>query len=240
MIEPVSSQVNLVSRESLPQAAQRWLDRALPADYTFPTTILLEQEGSMDLRNGWTPFTASGVYKGNPLAFTWRARFPMTTGVWFLAEDGHEDSRGWGGIRWWGLIPMGKRTGSEVFASQMVRNLGELPWLPGFALTDTTLNWNEIDETTFEVVHRSEDEELLVRFDINQEGDVIRAYSPARVYDIPRGYADAPWYYNFSDHKEFNGVRMPGRAAATFEKSNGAWEYLRVKILSVKPETDAN
>jgi hypothetical protein len=238
MTDSVSSQVNLVSRDSLPQAAQRWLNRALPPDYTFPTTIVIEQEGSMDLRNGWTPFTASGVYKGNPLAFTWRARFPMATGIWFLAEDGHEDSRGWGGIRWWGIIPMGKRTDAEVFASQMVRNLGELPWLPGFALTDSTLIWNETDETTFEVIKKTEDEELLVHFEINQQGDVIRAYSPARVYDIPRGYAEAPWYYDFSDHQEFNGVRMPGSATATFEKSDGAWEYLKVKILSVTSGTD--
>jgi hypothetical protein len=233
MTDSDSTQVNLVSKDSLPQAAQRWLDRALPPNYTFPSTILIEQEGSMDLRNGWTPFTSSGVYKGSPLSFNWRARFPMLRGVWFLAEDGHEDGRGWGGARLWGIIPMGKRTDLEVFSSQMVRNLGELPWLPGFALTDSTLIWNETSETTFDVIKKTEETELLVQFDINQEGDVIRAYSPARVYDVPRGYAEAPWHYAFSEYQKFNGVWMPGSAVATFKKSDGPWEYLRVKITSI-------
>jgi hypothetical protein len=63
--------------------------------------------------------------------------------------------------------------------------------------------------------------------------DVIRTYSPSRVYDIPRGYEEAPWYYEFSDHQEFDGVWIPGTAVGTFEKRTGPWEYMRVKITSV-------
>jgi hypothetical protein len=223
----------LVPKDSLPAAAQRWLDKALPADYVPPTTINIEQEGSMDIRNGWTPFQASGIYKGSPLSFHWQARFQMGTGFWFLAEDGHQDGKGWGGAKLWGFIPLGKRTDEEVYASQLVRNLGELPWLPGFALTDPNLSWTDLSETTVEVRHSTDDGEIAVRFELNDKDDVIRAYSPSRVYDIPRGYAEAPWYYEFSDHQEFDGIWIPGTAVGTFDKSDGPWEYMRVEIKSV-------
>ena len=227
-----SNQVNLVSRASLPPAAQRWLERALPFDLNLPSSIRIEQEGSMDIRGRWTPFKASGRYKASPLSFNWRARFRMLPGVWIVAEDGYLGDQGWGSARLWGIIPMGKHTDSEVLISQMVRNLGELPWLPAFVLVDPSLTWTDTGETTFEVHSQAGDREVMVRFEINDQGDVIRAYSPARPYDVPSGYAEAPWYYEFSDHRDFGGVRIPAAAVATFEKSDGLWEYFRGRITS--------
>ncbi len=228
-----SNQVNLVSRAALPSAAQRWLDRALPKDLDFPSSIRIEQEGTMEIRGRWTPFKATGVYKVSPLSFNWRARFRMLPGVWIVAEDGHLDGQGWGSARLWGMIPMGKRTDPEVLTSQLVRNLGELPWLPSFVLADSTLTWVDAGDTAFEVRSSAGDQEISVRFDISDQGDVIRACSPSRPYDVPGGYAEAPWYYEFSDHREFGGVRIPAAAVATFEKGDGAWEYFRGRITSV-------
>ena len=60
-----------------------------------------------------------------------------------------------------------------------------------------------------------------MRFDINDQGDVIRASSPSRPYDVPDGFAEAPWYYEFSDHQDYNGVRIPAAAVATYDKEEG-------------------
>lgn len=234
-----SHQVNPVPRASLPTAVQRWLDRALPQDLDLPTSIRIEQEGTMEIRGRWTPFKATGVYKAPPLSFNWRARFRMLPGVWIVAEDGHQGGQGWGSARLWGVIPMGKRTDPEVLATQRVRNLAELAWFPSFVLADSTLTWTEAGETAFEVRSHAGDQEVMVRFEMNTQGDVIRAHSPSRPYDVPGGYAEAPWYCKFSDHREFGnhrrfgGVRIPATAVATFEKSEGPWEYFRGRITSV-------
>lgn len=220
-------------RASLPSAVRRWLDRALPQDINLPSTIRIEQQGTMEIRGTWTPFEASGVYTVSPLSFDWRARFRMLPGVWIIAEDGHQNGQGWGGSRLWGLIPMGRRTDPEVLTTQLIRNLGELAWLPSFALADSTLTWSDAGETGFEVHTSAGEQQVLVRFEINAQGDVIRAYSPARPYDVPGGYATAPWYYEFSDHREFGGVRVPAAAIATFEKEDGKWEYFRGRITSM-------
>lgn len=228
-----SNRTSLVSRDSLPPGARRWLDKALPADHVLPSSITIEQEGAMDIRGRWTPFEAIVFYRVSPLSFTWRARLRMLRGVWIVAEDGHQDGEGWGGAKLWGIIPMGKRTGSEVLASQFVRNLGELPWLPSFVLTDPGLKWSDAGDQAFEVRSEAGDREEMVRFEIDDEGDVVRAYSPSRFYDVPDGYAEAPWNYEFGDHREFSGVRIPASAVATFEMEDGPSEYFRGSITSV-------
>ena len=224
---------NPVSRTSLPVAAQRWLDTALPQHLDLPASILIEQEGTMDIRGKWTPFTAKGTYKASPLSFSWQASFRLLPGVWVVAEDGHLGGQGWGSSRLWGIIPMGKLTDSELLTIQLVRNLGELPWLPSFVLADPTLTWTDAGETAFEVRSTAGDREVRVRFDINDQGDVIRASSSSRPYDVPDGFAEAPWYYEFSDHQDYSGVRIPAAAVATYDKEEGPWEYFQGRITSV-------
>jgi hypothetical protein len=157
----------------------------------------------------------------------------MLPGVWIVAEDGHQEGQGWGGARLWGILPMGKRTDPEVLVSQVVRNLGELPWFPSFALADSGLTWIEAGATSFEVRSRAAGRGVQVRFDINDEGDVVRAYSPARPYDVPGGFAEAPWSYEFRDHGQFDGVRIPATAVARFEEAGAPREYLRLRIRSL-------
>ena len=225
-----------VPRAALPGAAQRWLDAALPQDLELPATIRLEQEGSMEIRGEWSPFTARGIYKAPPLSFNWQARFQILPGVWIVAEDGHRDGQGWGSARLWGLIPMGKSTDPEVLATQLVRNLAELAWLPAFALADPALDWTDAGDSACVVKSHAGDWEALVRFEINEAGDIVRATSPARPYDVPGGYAEAPWHYAFSEHRDYGGVRIPAAGVATFEKPGGDWEYFRGMLTSVTYE----
>jgi hypothetical protein len=128
---------------------------------------------------------------------------------------------------------MGKRTDPEVLVSQVVRNLGELPWFPPFVLADPSLSWVDAGPASFEVRSQAAGRDVRVRFDINDEGDVVRAYSPARPYDVAGGFAEAPWSYDFHDHGRFSGVRIPATAVAAFEKGGEPQEYLRIRIRSI-------
>jgi hypothetical protein len=223
----------LVSRASLPPVVQKWLDRALPEGLDVAASVRVEQEGEMEIRGRWAPFTATGIYEAPPLSFKWRARFQMLPGVWIVAEDGHRAGQGWGGARLWGFLPIGQRTDPEVLASQMVRTLGELPWCPSLVLAAPSLTWSEAGPLSFEVRSRAGEREVQVHFDISEQGDVVRAHSRSRLYDVPGGYAEAPWRYEFGEHREFSGVLMPATAVASFEKDGRPEEYLRAGIRSV-------
>jgi hypothetical protein len=186
----------------------------------------------MDIRGKWMAFTAETRYQAHPPAFVWKARFSMLPGVWLVAEDGHDAAKGWGGAKLWGLIPMGGRKGPEVSAMQLVRSLAELPWKPQFALAVSTLEWHDAGDAAFDVHTRVGDLEASVRFELDGEGDIVRA-SGKRHYDVPDGFVEAPWGYDLSDHRGYGGVRMPASAVATYNKPDGPWEYWRGRITSV-------
>jgi hypothetical protein len=216
---------------------QRWLDRALLQAFAQPSGVRVQQEGSMEVRGNWTPFAAEGSYRVSPLSFEWKARLQMLPGVWIVAEDGHRDGQGWGGARLWGIVPMGRRTDPPVLITQVVRNLAELVWTPSFALADESLSWTDVGENAFEVRTQAGGREVMVRFEINDAGDMVQAWSPARPYDVPGGFEEAPWGVVFGDHQEYGGIRAPGSAVATYEKDDGPWEYMRVKVTAIVPET---
>jgi hypothetical protein len=154
-------------------------------------------------------------------------------GVWITAEDGHLDGQAWGRAKLWGAIPMGERTDPEVLTTQLVRNLAELAWLPAFVLAESTLRWSDAGESAFEVRTIAGNREVMVRFEVDDEGDVTRAYSPFRPYDVPGGYAEAPWQYDFGDHRDFGTMRIPARGVASFAKAGEPREYFRGRVTSV-------
>ena len=51
-----------------------------------------------------------------------------------------------------------------------------------------------------------------------------------RPYDVPEGFEDAPWRYDFGDHRDFDGVRIPASVVATYDLPDDPWEYLRAEI----------
>ena len=230
--EEVKSRMS-VDRSALPANARRWIDRCLPDVAEVPDQVLNTQRGEIDVRGKWLNFTATTVYDRQPFAFRWKAKIRIAPGAWAVAEDGHDGSKGWGGAKLWGVIPMGGRKGPEVFEMQFVRSLAELPWAPHFALAMPDLTWNDTGETTFEVRTAAAGQELAVSFELDDEGQIVRATS-TRPYDVPGGFEEAPWRCEFSNYRTFDGARVPGSAVATYEKPDGDWTYWRGEVTSMQ------
>jgi hypothetical protein len=217
----------------LPTAAQRWLTRSAPQGQADVSHIAMSQTGSLESNERWLEFRSEATYRPNPLAFEWRARLRIMFGIWALATDGHADGDGWGGAKLWGLKSMGEKSGPDVHATQLIRNIAELVWLPDVALADPALRWAG-GEDSFEVRADAADREVLVRFDVDEAGDVTRASSPARPYDVPEGFEEAPWRYGLAEHREIDGVRVPASVVATYTLPDGPWEYLRAQVVSMQ------
>jgi hypothetical protein len=220
-----------IDRTTLPPNVRRWLDKAIPVELPAPNRILNTQKGEMDIRGKWMSFTAETLYQPQPFTFIWKARFTLFPGVWLTAEDGHDSEKGWGGARLWGIVPMGGRSTPEVFAMQVVRSLAELSWNPQFALTVLNLEWNDTSDTTFQVQAVFGGQQVSVGFELNGDDEIIRACGK-RHYDVPDGFVEAKWQYEFSDHRDFGAVRIPSSAVASYDKPEGVWEYWRGRITS--------
>jgi hypothetical protein len=223
----------LTEPAELPAAARRWLDRAAPRGQADLAHVAMSQTGTLESGDRWLEFRSEATYRPNPLAFEWRARLKVMLGMWVIAVDGHADGDGWGGAKLWGLKSIGAKSGPEVHATQLIRNIAELAWLPDIALADPSLRWSGGSDS-FEIRADAADREVLVRFDVDEAGDVIRAQSPARPYDVPEGFEDAPWRYDLSEHREIDGVRVPSRVVATYLLPEEPWEYLRAQVTGMQ------
>lgn len=217
----------------LPLAARRWLERSTPQGQADLSHVAMSQTGRLESGGRWLEFRSEATYRPNPLAFEWRARLKVMFAMWVLATDGHADGEGWGGAKLWGLKTVGNKSGPEVHATQLVRNIAELAWLPDIALADPRLRWGG-GRDSFEIRADAADREVLVRFDVDDQGDMTRAYSPARPYDVPAGFADAPWRYDFSDHHRIDHVRVPVSVVATYLLPDEPWEYLHAEIVGME------
>jgi hypothetical protein len=187
----------------------------------------------MEADGRWLSFKGTGTYEARPLAYDWRARLRLMLGVWALVKDGHAGEEGWGGAWLYGMKSIGQRTGPEVLVTQVIRNLAELAWVPDLARAEPTLRWVDRGQHAFEIGRPAGERDVAVRFEIDDQGDVIRASTTGRPYDVPDGYAEAPWHCDFSDPRDFGGVRLPSTMTATYDRDDGPWEYFRCEVTSV-------
>ena len=219
----------LVNRSSLPTNVRRWLDLSVPPDLPVPDRLANTQTGEIEVRGKWMPFTAATFYDRQPFAFRWEAKIAVLPGVTVVAKDAHSGETGSGGSKLWGIIPMGSRKGPEVFRMQFVRHLAEFPWMPQLALGLPELIWTDTGDSTFQVSAIVRGHMMAVTFALDGQGQIIRA-SSSRHYDVPGGFEEAPWNCEFSGHRYFGDIHMPGEAVATYEKSDGDWTYWRGKL----------
>jgi hypothetical protein len=186
----------------------------------------------MDAEGRWLSYKGTGTYEARPLSYDWRVRLRLMLGVWALVKDGWSEDDGWGGAWIYGIKSLGQRKGPDVLVTQMIRNLAELAWVPELARAEPSLRWSAAGERAFEISRKAGRRNVTVRFEIDDQGDVIRA-SSVRPYDVPDGFDEAPWRCDFADPREFGGVRIPSSVTATYEFEDGPWEYLRGEITSI-------
>ncbi len=222
---------------TLPSAATRWLQRSVPSASAVPSGIEVAQRGSMEANDRWLRFTAKATYQAQPLAFAWRARLRVLPALWVIARDGHDDGEGWGGAWLMGIKSINERRGPEVLPMQLVRNMAELAYIPDMAAAATSLRWSDPADggvESFEIRADAGTSEMMVRFDVDPDGDIMRAWSPARPIDVPEGYEDVPWRCDYSAHRAFDGIRIPTTVVATYEFEEDPWEYFRAEVTGVK------
>lgn len=225
----------MLTWKDLPANVRRWLEHAVPAEFSMPARIINTQQGEINIRDSWTAFHAATSYQADPFAFEWQARIRPLPLVWLQARDYHADSAGGGSTRLWGVFSMGGRQDPTAYRMQVVRSLAELPWMPPFALVISGLQWQDQGAMGFTLRCSLTDPEIQLDFELNQAGDVVRVQGQ-RHYDTPQGYELAPWQIAYDGHRLAAGLRVPGQASAYYEKPDGRWEYWRAGLTDLRLE----
>jgi hypothetical protein len=83
--------------------------------------------------------------------------------------------------------------------------------MPQLALGLPELIWTDTGESTFQVSASIGGRAEAVTFTLDGHDQVIRA-SSSRPYDVPGGFEEAPWRYEFAGHRGFGNTHMPEEA----------------------------
>jgi hypothetical protein len=222
----------------LPSTARRWLETAIPGATVLnggdPGPTRLHVRGAICRAPGgkWIDWEGNQSFESDGLGFRWQARLRLGL-AWVDAEDRLDDEGGYGGARLLGIFPVGSARGPEVTRSQLVRNLAELAFAPSVASRARGLVWSADGEDAFTLAAPEIDTDAIVRFAVDDKGDVQSARSPDRPRDHGRaGYLHEPYRLEFDGHESrSSGERIPRRASGTFETADGDWPYWRFEVL---------
>ena len=224
-----------VDRQSLPPPVRAFAERAVPSGSALPAVVVFDQAAEMKLRPdaGWTLVSAQQTVGIGAPAFVWDARTTIYPPVSVRVIDAYVGGVGRLKVRLFGSIPISGAAGPEIDQSELFRYLAELPWAPYAILGNPALHWREVDASTVEVSAKTADgRTATVRLIFDAAGDIIASEADDRPRETEGRFVPTRWRGDFSDYREFDGVRLPAHAEVAWVLPGGPYVYFRADILS--------
>jgi hypothetical protein len=210
---------------------RRYIERSVPADQPVRSAVHFTQVGEMQLKPGrWLPFRAEQEMAVDCVEFAWRANFRAAPLVSVRVRDWYRSGVGGLDGRLWGVFPVVHASGEQVARGEAMRYLAELPWAPQAMATNPALEWRQVDESTVEVATRGARERVAVQLHFDAVGDIVRASTDVRPRMVGKQVVDTPWSGVFGEYREFDGVRLPATAEASWLLSDGPFTYFRGRV----------
>lgn len=222
--------------DPLPPIVQRYLRMALPNGIPTFTKVTLIQRGAMRLKEGaqrWHPFSATEVFGLNPPEFVWRVRMRMGPLVTAHGKDEYLDGIGGIDVRLWGLIPLvHTEPDPRLDEGALLRYLAEAAWFPVALLPSDRLQWQATGNHSAVAILHDGSTEVRLTFHFTSSGEIVRVEglraSLSGHHFISRG-----WSGQFSEWRDFCGMRIPTQCHVFWQLDSGAWEYWRGRVESL-------
>ena len=146
--------------------------------------------------------------------------------------DCYVDGEGLLEARLSGSLPLARLAGPETSRGELMRYLAELIWAPHAMRHNPALSsslWREIDATAVEVSASSAGGPARVRL-IFENGDAARIEADDRPRAAGHSIVPTRWQGCCGDYREFEGCRIPTRAAVSWSLDDSPFEYWRSRV----------
>ena len=223
-----------VDPTGLPPIVRAFAERALAGKPDLPDKVEFTQAAEMKLRPGaaWTKVPARQAMGIGAPAFAWDAWAEIAPLIGIRVIDAYVGGKGRLKVRLFGSIPLATTTGPEVTYAELFRYLAELAWAPHAILGNPALRWRAIDETTVEVAADTPDRRTArVRLIFDAGGDIVAIEADDRPREEGGKSTPQPWRGDFSDYRDFGGIRIPARAEVSWITDTGPYTYFRGEIV---------
>ena len=240
-VEPVAA-VPAGEMRALPEPVARYFARVLTPGQPPIRAARVEQEG--EFRAGgadaaWSPFTAVQHFAASPPGFVWNARIRMAPLLSVRVRDGYVGGTGEMRARLAGLLPVVDRSGGPgLNAGALHRWLAEAVWLPTALLPGRGVAWEAVDDSTARATLADGGTRVSLDFTFSPEGEIVRAYTPARARDVDGTDVPTPWACRYRDYAWVDGVRIPMAGEVEWILPEGPLPYWRGRIVRVDYERE--
>ncbi len=130
------------------------------------------------------------------------------------------------------LINVVNEQGEKLDEGTLQRYLGEMVWFPSLALSPY-ITWEPIDDTTAKATMTYEGTTGSGTFYFNTNGDVTK-FSALRYKGNEEGANRHEWIMNISEHKTFEGIKVPAVMSSTWKLDEGDWTWLKLEVKDIQ------
>jgi hypothetical protein len=178
----------------------------------------------------WIPFEAEQWLDTAGLDFHWLARARMGRILPVAVVDSFKAGHGLLTVRLFGVLAVVNAEGPDVDRGEAMRALAEIPWRPSALADAPYLSWSEVSSNTLRAEYDDGKTRCHVDLEVDGYGGVRSASAPDRPRAVQNESLETPWRGEFSEYREFDGMRVPTRAEVSWLLPEGVFTYFRCQV----------
>jgi hypothetical protein len=237
---PAVETVSAEEMRALPEPVARYFAQVLAPGQPPIRAARVEQAGEFRTGGadaGWSPFTAVQHFSVAPPGFVWNAEIRMAPFLSVRVRDGYVGGTGEMRVRLAALLPLVDRSGGPgLNAGALQRWLAEAVWFPTALLPGRGVTWQPVDDSVARATVTDGGTRVSLDFTFSPEGEIVRAYTPARFRDVGGTDVPTPWACSYRDYRWVDGVRIPGAGEVEWILPEGRLAYWRGRVVGVEYE----
>ncbi len=219
---------------TVPEPVQKWLRRSGVIGRPFISVGRMTQDLDVKLKpdmEHWIPATAVQYSSVVSPSFVWVVRAKVKTVVNFLMRDKYQDGKGEMLVKYLEFFPDFSGDSAKVDQAALQRYLGEMVWFPSLALAPCVA-WEQIDENTAKATMNYEGVEGSGVFHFSGYGDVL-SYEAIQFMIRYDQFKRRRWVMDVLEYKHFDGILVPSRVTSTWQRREGDWTWLKLRVTSL-------
>jgi hypothetical protein len=146
--------------------------------------------------------------------------------------DRYAGGRGSIDARLLSLLPVARASGLEIDQGALLRYLNEATWYPA-AMLAPYVSWEGIDASSAKATMSYAGVTASATFAVDERGDLTNMVAQ-RYRMVGRETSLDMWSTPFTDHGEFNGVRVPVAGEGVWKLPDGDFSYIRLRVTDIE------
>lgn len=137
-------------------------------------------------------------------------------------------------VRVAGVLPMVDQAGDTISRAETVTVLNDMVVFAPGTLADPRLSWGPVDDRTARVTFTNGRWRVSATLLFGGQDELVDFWSDDRPESVGRDVVARRWRTPLSGHRVVDGVRVPGRGLAVYERPDGPFTYGEFTLRSLR------